>query len=534
MNDRWHLADLLDLEYFFGCDEYLRRQEGEQALDKRDRVIYLARIAPKLQNMPRPSSRELIHRWLQVRRHGSGDDDAGRNPPLPGTLWREVFAVFTWLALLFGLCSGLALAGAFLVYSGKAPLNVSAFLGLFVGLQLLFLLLQGLFFLLRRLRPRREAPLLCSLLMRLAAACADWLQVRARRNLPAEQRLDFAALLGRLRSRSGMVPLFVWPFFSLLQCSAIGFNLGILALTLAKVVFSDMAFGWQSSLQLSAQQVAEGVRLLALPWSWLLPAGLGYPSPAQVEGTQIILKDGIYHLATQDLVSWWPFLCMALLVYGLLPRLVLLVGGSLRQRRRLDRLELHSLEGRRLLQRMTTPLVDSSGEAAVEQVPGRRGWEAAEETPPPAGAVQGSAFSHGLCSLVLVPEELLAGMDSAMLRQAVLRLSGGGEVRVQALPFTLAGEQVLLEQIQNAHAARKLGALVLVQEAWMPPLQETHKLLAQLRRATAAQTPLTILLIGKGRGGTEPVQPEHAAIWRKKTQALADPFLEIRTLTEAP
>ncbi len=532
MNDRWHLADLLDLEYFLWCDENLRRQEGEQALDKRDRVIYLARIAPKLQNMPKPSPRELLHRWLQVRRRGSGDADPGQNPPLPGALWREVFAVFTWAALLFGLCSGLALAGAFLVYSGKAPLNVSAFLGLFVGLQLLFLLLQGLFFLLGRLRPRREASLLHSLLMRLAAACADWLQVRARRSLPAERRLDFAALLGRLRSRRGTASLFVWPFFSLLQCGAVGFNLGILALTLAKVVFSDMAFGWQSSLQLSAQQVAEGVRLLALPWSWLLPAGLGYPSPAQVEGTQIILKDGIYHLATQDLVSWWPFLCMALLVYGLLPRLVLLVGGSLRQRRRLDRLELHSLESRRLLQRMTTPLVDSSGEAAAERAPGERGWETGEERRLAASAAtEESALGFGSRSLVLVPEELLAGMDSAALRQAVLRLGGGGEARVQALPFTLAGERTLLEQIENAHAALELDALVLVQEAWMPPLQETHKLLAQLRRATAAQTPLTILLIGKGHNG---VQPEHVAIWRKKTQALADPFLEIRTLTEAP
>lgn len=116
-----------------------------------------------------------------------------------------------------------------------------------------------------------------------------------------------------------------------------------------------MAFGWQSSLQLSAQQVADGVRLLALPWSWFLPEGMGYPSLAQVEGTQIILKDGIYHLATQDLVSWWPFLCTALVVYGLLPRLLLLMGGYIRYRHQLDALELRNPEIRWLLQRMTTP-----------------------------------------------------------------------------------------------------------------------------------------------------------------------------------
>lgn len=534
MSERWDLADLLDLEYFFGCDDRIRGQEeGERILAKRDRVIYLAKIAPKLQDISSPHPRELILRWLQVRRRSP---ELGQHPPLPGTLWREISAVLLWSALILGLCSGLALAGAFLVYSGRAPLNVSAFLGLFVGLQLLFLALQGLLVLVRRLRRRQEGPLLYRLLMRLVGTCADWVQNRARHGLQSERRLRLAALLGRLRSRRGVGPLFVWPFFVLLQCGAIGCNLGILALTLARVVFSDMAFGWQSSLQLSAPQVAEGARLLALPWSWLLPAGLGYPTPAQVEGTQIILKDGISHLATQDLVSWWPFLCMALVVYGLLPRFALLLIGSVRQRRRLDKLEPYGLEGRRLMQRMTTPLVDSSGEAAGNG--GAEGMDGAglENGSLPVHSPGGALSGFGGRSLVLVPEELMGALDAAMLQGAVLRLGGGGEARVQELPFSATGEQALLERIQRSHAAAELDALVLVQEAWMPPLQETHKLLAALRGATAADTPLTILLIGKDQGQAEPapVQPEHAAIWRRKMQALADPFLEIRTLGEIP
>lgn len=533
MNDRWDLADLLDLEYLFECDDRIREEEGERVLAKRDRVIYLAKIAPKLRDTPNPHPRELILRWLQVRRRSP---DMGQHPPLPGTVWREVFAAFFGLALLFGLCSGFVLAGAFLVYSGKAPLNVSAFLGLFVGLQLLFLGLQGLFSLFRRLHRRQDGPLLHTLLLRLVSACADWVQTRARQGLRSEQRLRLAALLGRLRRRRGVVPLFVWPFFVLLQCSAIGCNLGILALTLARVVFSDMAFGWQSSLQLSAPQVAEGARLLALPWSWLLPAGVGYPTPAQVEGTQIILKDGISHLATQDLVSWWPFLCMALVVYGLLPRFALLLIGSVRQRRRLDKLEPYGLEGRRLLQRMTTPLVDSSGEAAGDGEAERMNGADPERRSLPALTPGEPIPGLGGRGLVLVPAELLASLDGAMLQEAVLRLGGGGQARVQELPFSATGEQAVLEQIRRSHAAAELDALVLVQEAWMPPLQETHKLLAQLRRATAADTPLTILLIGKGqdKSGPAPVQPEHAAIWRRKMQALADPFLEVRTLTEVP
>ena len=40
-----------------------------------------------------------------------------------------------------------------------------------------------------------------------------------------------------------------------------------------------------------------------MPWAWLLPADLAYPSLAQVEGSHMVLKEGIYHLATGDLVA---------------------------------------------------------------------------------------------------------------------------------------------------------------------------------------------------------------------------------------
>ncbi len=542
MNSRWTLADLLDLEYLFQTDEALRQQEGEQALRKRDRIIYLAKIAPKIKNTPILNPQELVQRWLQVRQRNSGGaGENNREPLLPGAIWNEVSVVLLWLALFFGLGSGLGLASAFSVYSGRAPLNVSAFLGLFVALQLVILLAQPLFMLLRRVRRSHlERSVLYTLLLRLMIAGADWIYARARRSLSANKRLSFAALLGQVRSRRELAPLLVWPVFFLLQLSAIGFNLGVLGLTLAKVVFSDMAFGWQSSLQLSAQQVADGVRLLALPWSWFLPEGMGYPSLAQVEGTQIILKDGIYHLATQDLVSWWPFLCTALVVYGLLPRLLLLMGGYIRYRHQLDALELRNPEIRWLLQRMTTPQVETDGEHAAVRVrpqqpiyqidiPQETAQESVAVDMPPA------TTAEGMHSLILVPEELLDGLDNAALMQAMQNLSGCREIQILQLPFSAAEEQALLVHIQKERAAALVDEVFLVQEAWMPPLQETQQLLAQLRTAVGETTPLTILLIGRPKGNNRltPALPEHADIWHKKMQALADPSLYTRSLMEA-
>lgn len=208
MNSRWTLADLLDLEYLFQTDEALRQQEGEQALRKRDRIIYLAKIAPKIKNTPILNPQELVQRWLQVRQRNSGGaGENNREPLLPGAIWNEVSVVLLWLALFFGLGSGLGLASAFSVYSGRAPLNVSAFLGLFVALQLVILLAQPLFMLLRRVRRSHlERSVLYTLLLRLMIAGADWIYARARRSLSANKRLSFAALLGQVRSRRELAP----------------------------------------------------------------------------------------------------------------------------------------------------------------------------------------------------------------------------------------------------------------------------------------------------------------------------------------
>lgn len=597
MKIRWTLADLLDLEYFLGRDEQVLRRDGEQALGRRDRVIYLARIAPKLKKTRALAPQELLHLWLRVRQHSLGGNETRQQEEiLPGGVWRELARLLGWLALLFGALSGLGLAAAFLAYTGRAPLNVSAFLGIFVALPLLLLLGQSLFFILgRQSRRAARTSLLQMLLMRLASSCADWMYARARRSATAGQRLGFSALLGRLRSRREQARLFVWPVFIFLQLGAIGFTAGVLGLTLARVVFSDMAFGWQSSLQLSAGQVAEAARCLALPWSWFLQEGLGYPSLEQVQGTQIVLKEGIYNLDTKNLVSWWPFLCMSLVCYGLLPRCIMLLAGLSRYRRQLEGLELRYPETRRLLQRMTTPQVETRGTRAGSGRPApaamQRPVPAAtpdpalrDDSPPqepeirpaPAGVFAdeeqarpghvAAALSAGmplrpeavskdelarleaqaaaapvlggraLQRLILAPEELLAGLDRNQLGEALVRRVGPGEIGVAALPFAESGETELLAQIRSEHEAGGLDEIYLLQEAWMPPLQETCKLLERLRAAVGLATPLTVLLLGRpqGRARLGPVRPEQAEVWRQRMQGMADPSLDTLELVEAP
>ena len=160
--------------------------------------------------------------------------------------------------------------------------------------------------------------------------------------------------------------LLFWPLFSLSQRTLVGFNAGLLGASLFRVTTSDLAFGWQSTIQFSSAALHKMVKILALPWSWLFPEDLAYPSLAAIEGSRIILKDGIYHLATENLVSWWPFLLLCLLVYGLLFRVLLTVFASWCQHRALRNIKLDNSDGLSVIRRMKTPLVSTQA-AVIEQ-----------------------------------------------------------------------------------------------------------------------------------------------------------------------
>ena len=132
---------------------------------------------------------------------------------------------------------------------------------------------------------------------------------------------------------------------------------------------TDLAFGWQSTLRVGAEGMGAVVSLLALPWSWLPPQWGLVPDLAQIEGSRIVLKDGIAALASADLAAWWPFLAMCLLLYAVLPRLVLL---SLTHSclRRLEREGVHP-DLARIADRMRSPLVGGSeaGESVHAPLP---------------------------------------------------------------------------------------------------------------------------------------------------------------------
>jgi hypothetical protein len=533
---RWHIPDLIDLEYLVEQDE----GEDLDVLAARDRELFARMQVDTAKNPPASS---LLRGWLQARRRAL---EASGTEVLPGRIWHELFVLFTWGCLAGGLLAGGGLAFSFLSYGGSRPVNVSAYFGIFVVFEaLLFVVLLAASAYRHLLGRQLNGFFLFRLVRRLFFAALERIARKAAGRASADSRMQWSArssMFRRLQQRYGA--LFSRPFFLLAQLLGVAFNAGILGATLLKVIGSDVAFGWQTTLQVGSETVHTLVRWISLPWSWI---GQGCcPGPAQIEGSRLILKDGIYHLATPDLVSWWPFLCLAVLVYGLLPRLGLLLFTIYRQRRDLAGLSFDHGRYRQLVHRMQTPVLstraraeaaaDGPAEEAGTRPSARQQAPAAAPSPDPeqnAGHREEVAPLQAAL-LGLVPEEIFADVSQEELAVAVEERLGyrlEGLVPVFTLDLDEAEE---LQRIRQGMEDKQCTDLLLLQEAWQPPIQELLSFLGSLR-GLLGETPIIIIaLVGKPSATTllTPVAPLNLQVWQQKIATLGDPGVQMIQLVK--
>ncbi|MBW2328041.1 MAG: DUF2868 domain-containing protein [Deltaproteobacteria bacterium] len=523
---QWHIADLIDLEFFLGQDD----GEDLDILAARDREMYTR--FPAAVTGEKTSTSALLLSWLAGRKQAYAE--TSDETPLPGQIRQELFSLFFWGCLILGLVAGGTIAFSFLSYSGTRPVNVSAYFGIFVAFQIVLLVLLFLLFLYRRMLGRGlDGSFLYKMLRRFFYKLVSGISCRAASRASADTRLKWSGHAGginQLQKRYGA--LFIRPFFLLGQVFGVSFNAGVLAATLLKVIGSDVAFGWQTTLQIGSETVHGLVRWISLPWSWFLPTYC-CPSLAQVEGSKLVLKDGIYHLATHDLISWWPFLCLSVLFYGLLPRLVLLLAGTIRQHRDLASLVFEHGRYRQLVHRMRTPTVSTSA-PAEEQT----GQHEEVTTAPQISVKQVDNQPHRATrtSMVgLVPDELFADCSPEALRKQVhVRL---GYELASVLPvWTMErseGEELV--ELKETMIATGSNDILLLQEAWQPPIQELLSFLRRMREIVGEQPTIIVALIGKPATDTmlTPVLKLNLQIWQQKLTTLGDSGLQLVELVKS-
>jgi hypothetical protein len=336
----------------------------------------------------------------------------------------------------------------------------------------------------------------------------------------ADDMNRFMGLLKKQRVVHGAA--FYWPLFSLSQRVMVCFNLGLLAATFFRILTSDIAFGWQSTIQFSTDFIAKTVKMLALPWSWIIPLQYSYPSATQIEGSRIILKDGIYHLQTQDLVSWWPFLVLCILFYGVIVRLFLVVIGNAGQWRALRDPKTGRPLLVQLVGRMTTPTISSQG-APTE--PGNLTSSSAEE-----GQISGETIKSGPISttlLLLISEDIASNYASDVWNR---HLTSCGFTALDCKQYRREADadRSLFNSLENDPLPDEAG-IMLIMESWMPPINETLEFIKELRSTVGEQIPLFVGLVGQGSDQNVIYQPApmERKIWHRKLDILADPYLSL-------
>jgi hypothetical protein len=451
---------------------------------RRDRAI--------ARGLPRRDAVRRVRAWWRRVPHDAAGGHGAR-------LDRLRTAVSVAMAA-FGAFTGVVVALAAFSYDGSQPVNVVRLLALLVGVQLVLLLFTLL------LLPGRVPGLRHVQDLLAAANPGAWaaeVYGKLARTVPG-----MTHLLDRRAPRAAAVRFAKWQMLYWSQTAAVAFNVAALGAAIALVTFSDLAFGWSTTLEADAAEVARAVQRVAAPWAALLPSAV--PSAELVEQSQFfrLERAAVPAESARELGAWWPFTILALVTYGLVPRLLLLAIAALRLRVATKALLIEDPRVTALLDRMASPEIETAaadhdtpppltiGRAPVPAPPitGQAPaliWEASL----PAAAVRDYARAH-------------LGLDVTSITEA-----GGGE---------LAADRAALDRL----AANGPQTLLVFTPAWEPPLLELNDFLAELRRRVGAAASIVVAPVPDGPRAVTDVE---RAAWTRAVGRLADPKLYVET-----
>ena len=501
---RWRIRDIIDFEYFLKCDEQEEENSVPTSYAKRDRTIYLEHIQPIASRGQTLTVGDALRIWL-VQRRDMEKSRAGVKGVLPGETFDEIYRLLLYLLIIIGFTAGAGLAFSFLNYKGSEPLNVAAYLGGFVLTQI-FLFFVLLFMVL--IRSWKKHPLRSSVIFILITGLIGRLMTRVKRGslkaLSGPRRDMLEGTIGLIQGKRQVYgALFYWPVFFSSQFFMVALNIGVLSATLLKVLGSDIAFGWQSTIQLGAHPVFDLVKTIALPWSWFVP----------------VLKDGIYHLATADLVSWWPFLCLSLIFYGLLPRVIVLILGLILEKRALSRIGFMHNAPARLYNRMKTPIIKTKGDPVETEGPSTK------DTRPLMDSKYHKGTQPGRDLIALIPDEIFDACPFDELRNIVFERRGS-----QILSRIKFNEDDKIDR--EIFKRENYPDIMLLQESWQPPIRESLLLLKDLRKALGKSSKIIVGLIGRSREDNffTPIKADDYKAWDNKIKTLEDSYLDLERL----
>jgi len=328
-----------------------------------------------------------------------------------------------------------------------------------------------------------------------------------RRVLPGRQReavARFSALAERHRRLYGDVEKWLWLAMS--QRFGVALHAGALATALALVAFTDLAFGWSTTLAVDARALERATHALSLPWASFWPDAV--PSAALIEATQYFRGAAAQGHDPVRSAPWWRFVAACMLCYALLPRLALLLFARWRLGAAVRRAGAAHPGVYALRDRLDRSLVETTAEGA--EAPG----------PAPAVAVPrvASAPAPGARCVAL----LWAGFPLASA-ESLRRVGLAATSLERAGEGGLESDAAALEALRRAPRDELVAVVV---KSWEPPVLELQDFLRELRAALGDGRVVALAPLALDAAG-EPCVPDAAAlsIWQHALARSNDPWL---------
>ncbi len=449
------LAEAIDIPAWLEQD---RQTSWDKRIERDQNISKLADIPPQ------QASRRVRHWWDEIK------PNSGTNSS--GSALTTIFKRVSWSVILLGFISGILLAGALLNYDGSQPINV------LVLLVILVLVPLGLF-LVSLLLPLWSSN---SLISGLNPGGMVF-------NFFKNKSTPLSDFFSSSRSEQAKDKLLRWKLLLCSQQFGIALSLAALLTLLVRVSFSDLAFGWSTTLDIHYSSLAPWIQAISWPWSAWFPEAV--PSNSLIEQSRFYrLENGLSELSAQTLTGWWKFIAMCILVYGIGLRLFAAWVASINYKLAVENMLMQHSEVNALLDRFSCP------DNLHESVP----------------VVKANNTSLNVSDSNISSADLVIRWNSAELvgssqLEKVIELTPDDTVQLDSDVF----KDFDLNSIKKIH---------IITKSWEPPLLEFHDLILVLREKFGAMVSISIQPIAAREHSLESVDVE---IWRHSIEKLQDP-----------
>lgn len=525
VNDKsyWSLGDIIDFEIF--CREDGQSSEGGK-LQKRDEAL-------RKRFKREWSWNQKFLAWLEQRqeeRYGSVENSLGH----------DIEGQKIWVIAILALMGGTIAISAFKSFfpgslshpeESKALFNVHFFWLICIGVPALFSFLGfGMLFSsgvnsnswMSRFRPPTFLiGLVFGIFKGLTFLRIGKSDVQTETEFQLRKKAFFNNLKYLVRQHSGVLTL---ELLGLLHWFGVAFTAVIL---LAVTVFangSSIQFAWQSTGGVQAAQMHEIVKAISIPWDWLSDGNFGSLDLEQIRETQFE-KGSDNKIPPRH--QWSEFLTASALVYGLLPRALLLL---LTHRRTKLALKSYSPSD----EPRFSDLKDRLTPRVVISHPSEEDDSCDPGNPKPEPQTQPPTTIPGVNGTILIPTDMEEKNRDALLAWWRKKYGPGSSHDPDIVPFS--HEPTCLKQTFSA-IERLKPPVILIAHSSPSPINQDLSLLRRLRELAGSSAVLQIGLLGTKQhellGG--PAKPGDVRIWKLKTDAdLGDPGLKIFALIEPP